>query len=147
MAEITKQQKKSWAQTLYLKENLTQQEIADRVGVSRVTISKWVRDGKWEEHKAGLTITREQQIANLYRQVAEINRTIETRPDGERFSTPAEADTLVKLSSAIRKMETDAGIADVISVLTQFINFVRPADLEKAKDITRLADAFIRSRL
>ncbi|MBQ6379309.1 MAG: DDE transposase family protein, partial [Prevotella sp.] len=68
-------------------------------------------------------------------------------PDGERFATPAEADTLVKLSSAIRKMETDAGIADTISVLTQFINFVRPADLEKAKDITRLADAFIRSRL
>ncbi len=147
MAELTTKQKRSWAQTLYLKENLTQQEIADRVGVSRVTMSKWVRDGKWEEHKAGLTITREQQIANLYRQVAEINRTIESRPDGERFATPAEADTLVKLSSAIRKMETDAGIADTISVLTQFINFVRPADLEKAKDITRLADAFIRSRL
>lgn len=147
MAELTIQQKKSWAQTLYLKESLTQQEIADRVGVSRVTVNKWVRDGKWEEHKAGLTITREQQIANLYRQVAEINRTIESRPDGERFASSGEADILAKLSSAIRKMETDAGIADIISVLTQFINFVRPADLEKAKDITRLADAFIKSRL
>lgn len=147
MAELTTQQKKSWAQTLYLKENLTQQEIADRVGVSRVTVSKWIRDGKWEEHKAGLTITREQQIANLYRQVAEINRAIENRPDGERFANAGEADILSKLSSAIRKMETDAGISDIISVLTQFINFVRPADLEKAKDITRLADAFIRSKL
>lgn len=147
MAELTKQQKKSWAQTLYLKENLTQQEIADRVGISRVTMSKWIRDGKWEEHKAGLTITREQQIANLYRQVAEINRAIENRPDGERFANAGEADVLSKLSSAIRKMETDAGIADIISVLTQFINFVRPADLEKAKEITRLADAFIKSKL
>ncbi len=147
MAELTTQQKKSWAQTLYMKENLTQQEIADRVGVSRATVNKWIRDGKWEEHKAGLTITREQQIANLYRQVAEINRTIEGRPEGERFATVSEADTLVKLSSAIRKMETDAGIADTISVLTQFINFVRPADLEKAKDLTRLADAFIKSKL
>lgn len=147
MAELTTQQKKSWAQTLYLKESLTQQEIADRVGVSRVTVGKWIRDGKWEEHKAGLTITREQQIANLYRQVAEINRAIEGRPDGERFANAGEADILSKLSSAIRKMETDAGIADIISVLTQFINFVRPADLEKAKEITSLADAFIRSRL
>lgn len=147
MAELKTQQKKSWAQTLYLKENLTQQEIADRVGVSRVTVSKWIRDGKWEEHKAGLTITREQQIANLYRQVAEINRAIENRPDGERFANAGEADILSKLSSAIRKMETDAGISDIISVLTQFINFIRPADLEKAKDVTRLADAFIRSKL
>ena len=147
MAELTTKQKRSWAQTLYLKENLTQQEIADRVGISRVTMSKWIRDGKWEEHKAGLTITREQQIANLYRQVAEINRAIENRPDGERFANAGEADVLSKLSSAIRKMETDAGIADIISVLTQFINFVRPADLEKAKEITRLADAFIKSKL
>lgn len=147
MAELTNQQKKSWAQTLYLKENLTQQEIAERVGASRVTISKWIRDGKWEERKAGLTITREQQIATLYRQVAEINRTIEGRQEGERFASVSEADTLVKLSSAIKKMETDAGIADIISVLTQFINFVRSADLEKAKEITRLADAFIKSKL
>lgn len=147
MAELTTQQKKSWAQTLYLKENLTQQEIADRVGVSRVTVSKWIRDGKWEEHKAGLTITREQQIANLYRQVAEINRAIESRPDGERFANAGEADILSKLSSAIRKMEADAGISDIISVLTQFINFIRPVDLEKAKEVTRLADAFIKSKL
>jgi len=147
MAELTTQQKKSWAQTLYLKENLTQQEIADRVGVSRVTVSKWIRDGKWEEHKAGLTITREQQIANLYRQVAEINRSIESRPDGERFANAGEADILSKLSSAIRKMEADAGISDIISVLTQFINFIRPVDLEKAKEVTRLADAFIKSKL
>ena len=34
MADLTNAQKKEWAKTLYLKENLTQQEIADRVGVS-----------------------------------------------------------------------------------------------------------------
>ena len=30
MADLTNAQKKEWAKTLYLKENLTQQEIADR---------------------------------------------------------------------------------------------------------------------
>lgn len=30
--ELSNTQKKEWAKTLYLKENLTQQEIADRVG-------------------------------------------------------------------------------------------------------------------
>ena len=54
MADLTNAQKKEWAKTLYLKENLTQQEIADRVGVSRVSVSNWVRAGKWEEQKVGL---------------------------------------------------------------------------------------------
>lgn len=147
MAELSSQQKKDWARTLYLRENLTQAEIATRVGVSRVTINKWAQAGKWEEQKAGMTITREQQIANLYRQVAEINRVIADRPEGERFASSKEADVLGKLSASIRKMETDAGIADIISVLTKFVNWLRPVDLEKAKEITRLADAFIKDLL
>ena len=147
MAALNNSQKKQWAQTLYLRENLTQQEIAERVGVSRVTVSKWVRDGKWEEQKAGLTLTRQEQVANLYRQVAEINRTIAKRAEGERFPNSKEADILGKLSAAIRNMEQEAGIADVISVLTSFIEWLRPLDLDKAKELTRLADAFIKDRL
>lgn len=108
------QPEKQWAQTLYLRENLTQLEIAERVGVSRVTVSKWVRDGKWEEQKAGITLTRQEQVANLYRQVAEINRTIATRHEGERFPNSKEADILGKLSAAIRNMEQETGIADII---------------------------------
>ncbi len=147
MTSINNSQKKQWAQTLYLRENLTQLEIAERVGVSRVTVSKWVRDGKWEEQKAGITLTRQEQVANLYRQVAEINRTIATRHEGERFPNSKEADILGKLSAAIRNMEQETGIADVISVLTAFIEWLRPLDLDKAKELTRLADAFIKDRL
>lgn len=145
--ELTNTQKKEWAKTLYLKENLTQQEIADRVGVSRVSVSNWVRAGKWEEQRAGITLTREEQVRNLYRQVAEINRAIAARDEGSRFATSQEADIIGKLSKSIRQMETEAGIADVISVLTRFIDFLRPLDLEKAKDVTNLADAYIKSIL
>ncbi|MCB7012232.1 transposase family protein, partial [Bacteroides thetaiotaomicron] len=116
MADLTNAQKKEWAKTLYLKENLTQQEIADRVGVSRVSVSNWVRAGKWEEQKVGLTLTRQEQVANLYRQVAEINKAIAERPEGERFPSSKEADILGKLSAAIRNMEQEVGIADIISV-------------------------------
>nr|DAK81980.1 MAG TPA: Transcriptional regulator, contains sigma factor-related N-terminal domain [Caudoviricetes sp.] len=147
MTTLNNSQKKQWAQTLYLRENLTQLEIAERVGVSRVTVSKWVRDGKWEEQKAGITLTRQEQVANLYRQVAEINRTIATRHEGERFPNSKEADILGKLSAAIRNMEQETGIADIISVLTAFIEWLRPLDLDKAKEITRLADAFIKDKL
>lgn len=147
MTDLTNAQKKEWAKTLYLRENLTQQEIAERVGVSRVTVSNWVRSGKWEGQKAGLTLTRQEQVANLYRQVAEINRSISTRAEGERFPSSKEADILGKLSAAIRNMEQETGIADIISVLTGFVEWLRPLDLDKAKELTRLADAYIKDKL
>ncbi|WP_289865822.1 helix-turn-helix domain-containing protein [uncultured Muribaculum sp.] len=147
MADLTNAQKKEWAKTLYLRENLTQQEIADRVGCSRVTVSNWVRAGKWEEQKVGITLTRQEQVGNLYRQVAEINRSIADRPEGERFATSKEADILGKLAAAISKMEQEIGIADTISVLTSFIEWLRPLDLEKAKEITWFADAYIKDKL
>ena len=94
-----------------------------------------------------MTLTREEQVANLYRQVAEINRKIADKPEGERFASNAEADILGKLSAAIKKMETDVGIADIISVQTKFIEFLRPIDLEKAKEIANYFDAYIKEQM
>lgn len=147
MADLTSKQKKEWAAMLYLKENLTQQEIADKVGVSRITVNKWIKAEMWEERKAGLTLTREEQIGFLYRQVAEINRNINDREEGKRYANSKEADILIKLSSAIKKMETDTGIADIISVGMRFIEFLRPVNLELAKDVTRMFDLFVKSSI
>lgn len=148
MADLTNAQKKEWAKTLYLKENLTQQEIADRVGVSRVSVSNWVRAGKWEEQKVGLTLTRQEQVAEpLPAGGRNKQGHRRTARQGERFPSSKEADILGKLSAAIRNMEQEVGIADIISVLTGLIDWVRAADLEKAKEITRLADAYIKDKL
>jgi len=51
---------------LYLKENLTQQEIADKVGVSRITVNKWIKAEMWEQQKTGITLTRESVIGRLF---------------------------------------------------------------------------------
>ena len=44
-------------------------------------------------------------------------------------------------------METDVGIADVISVVTRMVEFVKSYDLDKAKELTSIADTFIKSLL
>lgn len=147
MAELTAQLKKDYARTLYLKDNLTQQEIAEKVGASRQTIIRWAAAEKWEEMKVGMTLGREQQIANLHRQVMELNNLIISRPDGKRFATSAEADTLGKLAAAIKKMETEVGITDLVNVGMRFIEWIRPIDLDKAKEVTVLWDKFIKDSL
>ncbi len=147
MAELTAQQKKDYARMLYLKDNLTQQEIAEKVGVSRQSVIRWMKAEKWEEMKVGVTLSREQQISNLHRQVMELNNVILPRPEGERYATAPEADTLGKLAAAIKKMETDVGIADLVSVGIRFIEWIRPIDLDKAKEVTILWDKFIKDQL
>jgi DNA-binding XRE family transcriptional regulator len=147
MKDLTLQQKKEWAGMLYMKDNLTQQEIADKVGVSRQTVSRWVKDEKWEERKVGITLTREQQISNLHRQIMEINRAISERESDKRFASPSEADTINKLSSAIKKLETDVGVGEIISTGMKFVTWLRSFDVERSKEFLKLWDAFIKDCL
>lgn len=134
-------------QLLYLKENLTQQEIADKVGISRRALASWIKDGKWDDMKAGITMTRESQIMDLHRQVSEINKAIAEREDGKRFATPSESVTISKLATSIEKLEKDSGLKDLISAGTRFINYVRTIDIAKAKEIVVLWDNFIKTTL
>lgn len=92
MAELTSRQKKDFARTIYLNEELTHAEIAERVGVKRQTVSRWAGEGNWERYKVSITMTREEQLKNLYLQLAELNNAINGRPEGERFASTAESE-------------------------------------------------------
>lgn len=147
MAVLTNKQKREWAQLLFTHENLTQKEIAERVGTSVQSINKWAQDGKWDELKASITITKEEQLKNLYRQLAELNRGISEKEDGKRYASTAEADTISKLANAIEKMETDVGLADIIAAFRKFLEWMRPFNLAEAKHLTPLFDSFIKTRI
>lgn len=116
-------------------------------GFHGVTVNNWIGKGNWEQLKASITITREEQLKNLYRQLAELNNAIMGKPEGERFPNAAEADTISKLSNAIKKLETEVGLADIISVFSDLLKWVRTYDSMQAKEITPLLDAFVKSKL
>lgn len=139
-------QEKEWAKLLYTKERLSQKEVAERTGKSTVTINRWVKKEKWDELRASITITKEEQIKNLYRQLSELNQTISERPEG-RYPTAQEADTINKLSAAIQKLETEVGLPEVISAFTGFFDWLRPINLDKAKEIIPLYDDYVKSKL
>jgi len=139
-------EKRDWARLLFIAENKTQVEIAEQTGVSKTTINKWAKEDKWEEQKASLTVTREQQLQRVYMQIAEINKAIAEREE-KRYPTPAEADTINKLAAAIEKMERETSLSDIISVSMKFLNWVRNIDLDRAKELSNLFDAFIKDTL
>lgn len=104
-------QRKEWAKLIYLKESLTQQEIADRVGVSRATVNKWARE--WEGLKLNLLQTREERISSTLSQLDELDRSIAAKEEGKRFPTTAEADIRRKLTADLEALEQDASVRDI----------------------------------
>lgn len=149
MAKLTMSQKKEWAQLLYTQQNITQKEAAERVGVSAVTMNKWVRVGKWDELKVSITITREEQLKSLYRQLTEMNRTIAEREsaEGNRYPTSAEADTISKLANAIDKLETETGLNEILSSFKEFLGWLRKFDIPAAQKLVPLFDDFVKTKL
>lgn len=144
--ELTNQQKKDWAKVIFLQENMTIQEIASKVGISRVTLGKWVKEGNWEMYKVALTTTREEQIRNTYLQLAEINKSIADRKEN-KFPTPAEADTIKKLTAAINDMEKDFGIDIIIGVTKKLLTWMKKRNPEKADEMSYIIDEFIQEKL
>jgi len=89
------------AQRLYVDSNYTQEEVASIIGVTRQTIIRWSREHHWQELKAATSVSPAEQIRQLRQQIANINEAILARPIAERWATPAEADSLNKLATAI----------------------------------------------
>ena len=140
------QDKRDHAKLLFIHEQLNQKEIAARIKVSEVTISKWANADSWDGLRVSITITKEEQLKNLYRQLAEMNRAIAERDD-KKYPTSGEADAISKLATAIDKMESDVGIADIVSVAKKFLTWMRKFDLAKAQEMTPLFDAFVKDNL
>ena len=149
MTELTREQKKDYARQLYLNDSsITQAEIADRVGVSKVTMCKWVKDGKWEELQTSLLVEKDVQLARLYKQLKNWNDSIEKRPEGERYLLSKEADAVVKITASIKNLETETNIAEKMAAGKEFLSFVRKTSgFETSKEIAKLFNTYIKSCL
>lgn len=147
MADLRSEQKKMLAREIYLLGNYTYEEIAQKVGAQRQTISRWAKAGNWDNLKAGMTVTREAILSRMYQQLNNMNSAILEREPSKRHPDTKEADVMVKLAAAIKNMETDVGISDIISVGMRFGEFIRRIDLDKAKEYVKLWDVFLKEQI
>lgn len=147
---LTRKQKRDFAKHLYLSEpHLLQKELAERVGVNQNTMSRWVIEGKWEELRTSVVASKATQLSRLYRHLAELNDAVDARPEGERYMNNKDADTLTKITAAIRNLETETNIADKIEVGKEFLSYVRKAapSPEAVRQVASLYDAYIKTCL
>lgn len=143
--DLKASQRKEYAKLIFLRENVTQQEIADRVGVSRVTVNKWAKE--WEGLKLNLLQTREERIASTLSQLDELDRSIAAKEEGKRFPTTAEADIRRKLTADLEALEQEASVRDIYNVSRGLLDYVRRIDLDRAKEISDYFDSYIKDRM
>jgi transposase len=135
------------AQLLYVRENLSPAEVAERISIPLRTVQSWVSKYKWDELKTTLIMTKEQELRRLYAQLKEINDAIEAKPEGTRYADSKTADVLSKTAATIKQLETETTVASIIDVAQAFIKWVRQFDIDKSKELTPLFDGFIKDKL
>lgn len=145
--ELNREAKKKLAKEFYLTGKYQQKEISGMVGVSENTIGRWIKEGKWELLRANLTTTKESVLSNWYAQLSELNRMITEREEGKRFPTASESDRMIKISTSIKKLETETGIAEIISVSQGVCEFVRQYDVQEAQRISDHFNAYIEYKM
>lgn len=106
-------QKYEYAYLLYM-QRVPQKDIADRVGVSQQTLSKWKDDGGWELKRVARTVSRDQIINKT---LMKINELLDNEEDfnGDEFA---------KLSSQLEKIKGGYTMDDVADILTKFGDYI-----------------------
>ena len=117
MTKAETEKKKSLARSLYLA-GMEQNEIAEKVEVSRVTISKWCNADGWKEARAAKNVTRPELVNKL---LLTIDKLITEVNESEDLTLIAGiGDKLAKLSSVIEKLDKKANVVDAIEVFMAF---------------------------
>lgn len=117
MTKAETEKKKSLARSLYLA-GMEQNEIADKVEVSRVTISKWCNADGWKEARAAKNVTRPELVNKLLLTIDKLITEVNESEDPSLIA--GIGDKLAKLSSVIEKLDKKANVVDAIEVFMAF---------------------------
>lgn len=112
---------KSIARSLYMA-GMEQQEIAEKVDVSRVTISKWCNAEGWKEARAAKNVTRPELVNKLLLTIDTLITQVNESNDPTLIA--GLGDKLAKLSSVIDKLDKKANVVDAIEVFMAFSKWI-----------------------
>ena len=117
MTKADLEKKKSLARSLYLA-GMEQTEISDKVGVSRVTVSKWCTAEGWKEARAAKQVSRPELVNKLLLTIDTLIEQVHQSEDPTMIA--GLGDKLAKLSSVIEKLDKKANVVDAIEVFMAF---------------------------
>lgn len=116
------EEKREYARLLFM-QGETQKVIAEKVGVSAVTVNKWVAENGWQEQRAAANITRPELVNKLLHTIDKLIEQVNESEDPEAMA--GLGDKLAKLSTTIERLDKKASIVDVIEVFMAFSKWMQ----------------------
>ena len=95
-----------------------QKNIAEKVGVSKQTVNRWVAEGEWDKRRAAQSVTRPEIVNNLLRAINNEVERLNEEKDTEKLASAC--DKLSKLAATIEKLDKKANVVDAIEVFIAF---------------------------
>ena len=121
MAKKTNAGQQELAKILYMS-GLQQDEILQKVPVTRQTLSRWINANGWKEQRAAKTITRPQLINSILQSISKMME--DANKPGNEDKLAGLGDKLIKAATAIQKLEKSTSVVDRIDSLIDFENWL-----------------------
>lgn len=116
MDNDSKQQKKELAR-LYYFQGMPQKQIAEKVGVSAVTLGRWVEKEGWKETRSGMNITRPELVNKNLLLISRLLDKLNSE-DIDLSDVGKIVDQISKLASAVERIDKKANVVDTIEVFS-----------------------------
>ncbi len=136
--ELTADERKRWARTLYVNNGKNIKETAKDAGTSEATIRGWINEGEWDLVRRSLAISKENQISRFYELIEQLN--------AKDKKDPKDVDLIVKYTAAIHNLDTDNSVYSIIEAAELFITWMYNRSIPKAQEFTKHFQLFIKER-
>ncbi len=140
---ITGEQHKEWAKLLFTQHKHTIKEVAKTIDIEEAVVRKWVKDNNWEEIRLSLLVSKEFQLSKLYNLLDRLT----TKMNDDIEINTKEVDLTIKYTAAIKNLEVETGLLQIVEVAKLFTTWLSRKDKEIARMITIELDAFIKYRI
>jgi len=140
------ERKKRLAFTLFVDNGFEQRVIAQITSISEVSISKWKKEGNWEEERRVAIMGPDKQMRRIMRIYDTMLTTIENRKTPNNVPNSKEADILNKMADTVKKLNNDFTFFMKAEVGKLFITYVQEAHGQaKAVEAVELWHEFLMS--
>lgn len=144
-AALNTTQKKELAKLLFLQNQYTQKYIAEKVQVQEKTIGRWVKDENWDKLRKSMLTTKTEVLRTLYDILDNLKNKVSKSEDG--IGDTKLADMIVKYTAAIKNLETETSVAQIVEVSRMYVNWLLTIDPAQAQITVNNLDGFIKEKI
>ena len=137
------EQYKEWAKLLFTQHKHTIKDIAKTIAVEEVVVRNWAKENNWEDIRLSLLVSKEFQLSKLYNLLDRLT----TKMNDDIEINTKELDLTIKYTAAIKNLEVETGLLQIVEVAKLFTTWLSRKDKEITQMVTKEFDAFIKYRL